>query len=244
MAPVQWPPLKTVVLTGAGISKESGLDTFRDKDGLWSRVSIDEVATPEAFRRDPVKVQAFYNARRQGLLDLAVRPNAAHAALARFEAAYPGDFLLVTQNIDDLHERAGSRKLVHMHGAMLEVACLACEAVSPWRDPIEPESGCPTCGLAGKLRPNVVWFGEMPFQMERIGAALADCDLFVSIGTSGNVYPAAGFVSEAKFAGAHTVELNLEPSEGSHLFGEAHHGPASAVVPDYLQSLLNLFERG
>ncbi|MEQ8650974.1 MAG: NAD-dependent protein deacylase [Kiloniellales bacterium] len=242
--PLHWPPLKIVVLTGAGISKESGLETFRDKDGLWSKVSIDEVATPEAFRRDPAKVQAFYNARRQGILDPAIAPNPAHAALADFEAHFPGDFLLVTQNIDDLHERAGSTKLLHMHGAMLEVACLACEAVSAWRDDVTPTSACPQCSLPGHLRPNVVWFGEMPFQMERIGEALAGCDLFISIGTSGNVYPAAGFVSEAKFAGAHTVELNLEPSEGSHLFAEAHHGPASQVVPDYLKSLLAAVERG
>ncbi len=244
MAPVHWPPLKIVVLTGAGISKESGLDTFRDKDGLWSKVSVDEVATPEAFRRDPVKVQAFYNARRQGVLDPAIQPNQAHAALAHFEVHYPGELLLVTQNIDDLHERAGSKKLVHMHGAMLEVACLACAAVNPWRVDIKPKSTCPSCNLPGQLRPNVVWFGEMPYQMERIGEALSACDLFISIGTSGNVYPAAGFVSEAKFAGAHTVELNLEPSEGSHLFAEAHHGPASQVVPDYVKSLLDVLDRG
>lgn len=240
MTPRHWPPQRIVVLTGAGISKESGLDTFRDADGLWSRVRIEDVATPEAFARDPEGVQAFYNARRRGLLDRAIQPNAAHLALARFEAAYPGELLLVTQNIDDLHERAGSRKLVHMHGAMLEAACLACERVTPWRDDIQVDSSCPACGMVGHLRPNVVWFGEMPFQMERIGEALAEADLFVSIGTSGNVYPAAGFVSEAKFAGAHTVELNLEPSEGSRYFGELHHGPATEVVPAYLQSLLEL----
>lgn len=244
MAPLHWPPLKIVVLTGAGISKESGLETFRDKDGLWSKVSIEEVATPDAFRRDPAKVQAFYNARRQGVLDPAIQPNPAHTALAHFEKHYPGDFLLVTQNIDDLHERAGSSRLIHMHGAMLEVACLACEAVSLWREDIAPESTCPQCSLPGRLRPNVVWFGEMPYQMERIGEALSAADLFISVGTSGNVYPAAGFVSEAKFAGAHTVELNLEPSEGSHLFAEAHHGLASQVVPDYLKSLLDLVDRG
>ncbi len=244
MAPLQWPPLRTVVLTGAGISKESGLDTFRDKDGLWSRVSIDEVATPEAFQRNPDRVQAFYNDRRRGILDPSIQPNAAHQALADFEERYPGEFLLVTQNIDDLHERAGSRRLIHMHGAMLEVACLACDSVSPWRGDIRPESVCPSCGFIGKLRPNVVWFGEMPFQMDRIGQALANCDLFVSIGTSGNVYPAAGFVSEAKFGGAHTVELNLEPSEGANSFAEHHHGPASEIVPDYLKSLLALFDRG
>ncbi len=243
MSPRHWPPLKIVVLTGAGISKESGLDTFRDEDGLWSRVRIEDVATPQAFARDPERVQAFYNARRRGVMDPAIKPNPAHEALARFESDYPGEVLLVTQNIDDLHERAGSRNLVHMHGAMLEAACLACEGVSQWREDIEPVSNCPRCGMMGRLRPNVVWFGEMPFHMERIGQALEVCDLFISIGTSGNVYPAAGFVSEAKYAGAHCVELNLEPSDGSHYFGEVHHGPASQVVPDYLGSLIDLVTR-
>jgi len=239
MTPRRWPPRRIVVLTGAGISKESGLDTFRDADGLWSRVRIEDVATPEAFARDPEGVQAFYNGRRRGLLDPAVQPNPAHQALARFEAAWPGEVLLVTQNIDDLHERAGSRNLLHMHGAMFEVACLACRTVSPWREDVLADSHCPGCAMPGYLRPNVVWFGEMPFHMERIGEALARADLFVSIGTSGNVYPAAGFVSEAKYAGAHCVELNLEPSEGSHYYGEVHHGPASLVVPEYLRSLLD-----
>ncbi|GAB5468930.1 MAG: NAD-dependent protein deacylase [Rhodospirillales bacterium] len=238
-ASTAWPPRRIVILTGAGISKESGLDTFRDRDGLWSRVRIEDVATPEAFARDPERVQAFYNARRDGLLDAAIQPNAAHRALASFQADYPGQVLLVTQNIDDLHERAGADPLIHMHGALLEAACLACGDTSPWRQAIAAESACPACGRPGRLRPNVVWFGEMPFEMERIGEALAACDLFVSIGTSGKVYPAAGFVAEAKAAGAHCVELNLEPSEVAPDFAEHHHGPASQVVPDYLQSLLD-----
>jgi len=235
-----WPPRRLVVLTGAGISKESGLDTFRDKDGLWARVRIEDVATPEAFARDPLRVQAFYNARRRGLLDPAVQPNAAHRALARLQAAPAFETLLVTQNIDHLHEAGGSPQVLHMHGELLKARCLACEAVVAWPDDLAPASRCPACGAAGRLRPHVVWFGEMPLEMARIEAALADCDLFVSIGTSGNVYPAAGFVAEARAAGAHTVELNLEPSEGARLFREAHHGPASQVVPAWVESLLAL----
>ena len=228
-----------VILTGAGISKESGLDTFRDPDGLWARVRIEDVATPEAFARDPARVHAFYNHRRQTLLSSKVAPNAAHVALARLEAEWPGKLLLVTQNIDDLHERAGSQNIIHMHGEILKARCLVCGEISPWRNDMTVDSLCPACGAEGMLRVNVVWFGEMPFEMDRIYAALADCDLFVSIGTSGNVYPAAGFVAGARANGrAHTVELNLEPSEGSSLFAEHHHGPASAEVPTYVDKIL------
>ncbi len=228
-----------VVLTGAGISKESGLDTFRDADGIWAEVSIEEVATPEAFARDPEKVHAFYNARRQGLLSGEVAPNAAHLALARLEAAWPGEVLLVTQNIDDLHERAGSKKLLHMHGELLKARCLGCGGVTPWREDMGPDSTCPACARPGGLRVHMVWFGEMPFEMERSYDALARCGLFLSIGTSGNVYPAAGFVQEARLTGrAHTVELNLEPSEGQSLFAERLYGPATEVVPAYVTRLL------
>ena len=230
---------RIVILTGAGISKESGLDTFRDPDGLWARVRIEDVATPEAFARDPDRVHAFYNHRRETLLASAVAPNAAHAALARLEAEWPGEVLLVTQNIDDLHERAGSRNLIHMHGELLKARCLVCGAVSPWREPMTRDSLCPACGAEGTLRVNVVWFGEMPFDMDSIYEALAACDLFVSIGTSGNVYPAAGFVAEARGNGrAHTVELNLEPSGGSSLFAERHFGPASIEVPAFVDRIL------
>jgi len=230
---------RIVVLTGAGVSKESGLDTFRDADGIWSRVSIEDVATPEAFRRDPATVQQFYNDRRRQLLQADLRPNPAHQALARLEAEWPGEVLLVTQNIDDLHERAGQRNLIHMHGELLKVRCTACSGVRDWREDATPQTPCPACGAAGGLRPHVVWFGEMPFEMERIFAALADCDLFLSVGTSGSVYPAAGFVQEARHHGrARTVELNLEPSEGSVLFHEHHHGPAGEVVPAYVDRLL------
>ena len=209
-----------VVLTGAGISRESGLHTFRDADGIWATVKIEDVATPEAFARDPVRVQEFYNERRRGLMDNSVAPNPAHLALAEFEAAFAGDFLLVTQNIDDLHERAGSRNLIHMHGELAKARCGECGDVGEWRGDLFIDTACPACAQAGGMRPHVVWFGEMPFEMDRIYEALESCDLFVSIGTSGNVYPAAGFVQAARMAGACTVELNLEPSEGATLFEE------------------------
>ena len=199
---------------------------------------IEDVATPEAFQRDPARVQAFYNARRQGVLDPAIQPNAAHRALVRLEREFPGEVLLVTQNVDNLHDRAGSRNLIHMHGELCKIRCLACEAVQPCETDLSFASLCTHCGVAGRLRPHVVWFGEMPLEMDRIQAALAACDLFISIGTSGNVYPAAGFVAEARAAGAHSVELNLEPSEGRHYFGETHHGPATEIVPAYVESLL------
>ncbi|MEQ8357172.1 MAG: NAD-dependent deacylase [Kiloniellaceae bacterium] len=232
-------PQRIVILTGAGISKESGLDTFRDPDGLWARVRIEDVATPEAFVRDPDRVHAFYNHRRETLLTADVVPNAAHEALARLEAEWPGEVLLVTQNVDDLHERAGVRNLIHMHGELLQARCLVCGAANPWRENITRASLCPSCGAEGTLRVNVVWFGEMPFEMDRIYEALAACDLFVSIGTSGSVYPAAGFVAEARGNGrAHTVELNLEPSEGSSHFEERRHGPASVEVPAFVERIL------
>lgn len=227
-----------VVLTGAGISKESGLDTFRDADGIWAKVRIEDVATPEAFARDKARVHEFYNQRRRGLLAGNVAPNAAHRALARLEEAWPGDFLLVTQNIDNLHERAGSKRLVHMHGELLKARCLHCGNVTPCEEDLAESRACLVCGQLGGLRPHVVWFGEMPLEMERIELALADCDLFVSIGTSGNVYPAAGFVAEARTAGARTVELNLEPSAGRSLFHEARHGLATALVPAFVDELL------
>jgi len=230
---------RIVILTGAGISKESGLETFRDPGGIWSRVRIEDVATPEAFVRDPETVHRFYNARRRGLLAAAVRPNRAHLALARLEAAWPGEVLLVTQNIDDLHERAGSRNLLHMHGELLKARCLACGDAAPWREDMHCGSVCLACATPGRLRVDVVWFGEMPYHLERIFAALSECDLFVSIGTSGSVYPAAGFVQEVRDVGrAHSVELNLEPSEGSPLFAERRHGAAGEIVPAFVDELL------
>ncbi|MBF0324775.1 MAG: NAD-dependent protein deacylase [Alphaproteobacteria bacterium] len=230
---------RIVVLTGAGISKESGLDTFRCEGGLWSKVRLEDVATPEAFAANPALVQDFYNARRRGLQDPAIAPNPAHMALARLEAAWPGEVLVVTQNIDDLHERAGSRNLIHMHGELLKVRCQVCDDPFEWRGDLTVDERCPDCRRPGRLRPHVVWFGEMPLAMDRIERALMDCDLFVSIGTSGNVYPAAGFVLGVRRAGrAHTVELNLEPSEGASLFAETVLGPASQVVPAFVERLL------
>jgi NAD-dependent deacetylase len=228
-----------VILTGAGISKESGLATFRDADGIWARHRIEDVATPEAYARDPERVLGFYNARRRGAAADDIQPNAAHLALARLEDAWPGEVLIVTQNIDDLHERAGSRNLIHMHGELLKARCTACGGVHPWRVDITLDHACPACASLGTLRPNVVWFGEMPLGLDAIDDALGACALFVSIGTSGNVYPAAGFVQHVRLLGrARTVELNLEPSEGATLFEAARYGPASEIVPAFVDDLL------
>ncbi|MEI6559736.1 MAG: NAD-dependent deacylase [Rhodospirillaceae bacterium] len=225
-----------VILTGAGISKESGLDTFRDEGGIWARVRIEDVATSDGFLRNPQRVHQFYNDRRRGLSD--VVPNPAHAALADLEAAWPGEVLLVTQNIDDLHERAGSRNLIHMHGELLKARCAFCDTVQPWAGEMSVQDVCWSCGRRGGVRPHVVWFGEVPLEMERIFGALMECALFLSIGTSGHIYPAAGFVSAAGSHGAHTVELNLEPSAGASLFDDAIQGLATTVVPDFVRGLL------
>ncbi len=227
---------RIVVLTGAGLSAESGLATFRDEDGIWSKYDIEEVATPEAFARNPVLVHEFYNQRRSGLRDVA--PNAAHIALARLEREHPGEVTIVTQNIDALHEAAGSKRLIHMHGELLKALCARCDARHPWHEDLSTSVACPACGQTGGMRPDVVWFGEMPYRMEEIYALLAEADLFVSIGTSGTVHPAAGFVREAHAASAHTVELNLQPSEGASLFVEAIHGPATRIVPAWADGLL------
>jgi NAD-dependent deacetylase len=228
-----------VVLTGAGISKESGLDTFRDADGIWAKVSLEDVATPEGFARDPALVHGFYNARRAQLIEANVEPNAAHLALARLERDWPGEVLIVTQNIDNLHEQAGSQRIIHMHGELLKVRCESCAEVVAWYEALSVESVCPKCGRCGWMRPHVVWFGEMPLEMNRIYAALEMSALFLSIGTSGNVYPAAGFVSHVRqFTQAHTCELNLEPSTGATLFHETRYGPATEVVPQYVEKVL------
>src|SRR5688572_27044989 len=225
-----------VVLTGAGISAESGLATFRGADGLWEGHRVEDVATPEAFRRDPALVHQFYDARRARLGE--VQPNAAHEALARLDAEWPGELLIVTQNVDDLHERAGARRLLHMHGELKSAWCLACDARVSWEAELSSSPPCPACGEAGRLRPDIVWFGEMPYDMERIDRALLDSDLFVSIGTSGAVYPAAGFVQTARYAGARTLELNLEPSLGSVYFEETRIGPAGVLVPEWVEEVL------
>ncbi|MYM61971.1 Sir2 family NAD+-dependent deacetylase [Pseudomaricurvus sp. HS19] len=225
-----------VVLTGAGISAESGIKTFRDADGLWENHHVEDVATPEAFQRDPQLVHRFYNERRAYLLD-GIEPNAAHRALAKFEAGHTGQFTLVTQNIDDLHQRAGSRNLLPMHGELLKIRCKRSGQLFDCHEPTSPEQPCPCCNQSGNLRPHVVWFGEMPLHMDEIEDALSQCDLFISIGTSGNVYPAAGFYQMAKAVGAHTVELNLEPSNHGSRFDDARYGPATVEVPAFLQSL-------
>lgn len=225
-----------VILTGAGISAESGVATFRGPDGLWEGHRVEDVATPEAFRRDPALVQAFYDARRSKLGT--VGPNAAHRALARLDSEWPGELLIVTQNVDDLHERAGARRLLHMHGELRSAWCLACDARTAWEGELSSGPPCPGCGEAGRLRPDIVWFGEMPYEMDRIDRALLDADLFVSIGTSGAVYPAAGFVQTARHAGARTLELNLEPSLGSVYFHEARTGPAGVLVPEWVEEVL------
>ena len=230
-------PSSIVVLTGAGISAESGLHTFRDKDGIWSRIDYRDVATPEGFRRDPVRVHEFYNWRRANLCT--VEPNAAHVAVARLERETDAKFLLVTQNIDDLHERAGSRNAVHMHGELKKILCARCGMRMEWQGDLSTDMRCLSCHSAKALRPDVVWFGEMPYHMDEIHAALSSCDLFVSIGTSGNVYPAAGFVEDAREAGAYTVELNLEPSEGVSFFHEAIRGKATEIVPAFIETLLS-----
>lgn len=230
---------KIVILTGAGISKESGLDTFRCQDGIWARVRLEDVATPDGFVRNPALVHQFYNARRSALADPLIVPNDAHRALARLEREWPDEVLLVTQNIDDLHERAGSHNLVHMHGELTKVRCQRCDGLLEWREDLAVEHICPSCRQAGQLRPHVVWFGEMPLEIDRIYAALEDCALFLSIGTSGNVYPAAGFVRHVRVCSdARTVELNLEPSTGASLFDQTIYGPATETVPRFVDRLL------
>jgi len=225
-----------VILTGAGISAESGLATFRGPDGLWEGHRVEDVATPEAFARDPALVQAFYDARRARLAS--VEPNAAHLALARLDAEWPGDLLIVTQNVDDLHERAGAGRVLHMHGELKSAWCLACDARVQWQADLSGGTCCPSCGMPGHLRPDIVWFGEMPYEMDRIERALMDADLFVSIGTSGAVYPAAGFVQTARYRGARTLEINLEPSLGSFHFQERRAGTAGSLVPEWVDNIL------
>nr|AMK59382.1 NAD-dependent protein deacetylases, SIR2 family [uncultured bacterium UPO57] len=230
---------RILVLTGSGVSAESGLSTFRDKDGVWAKYDYREVATPEGFAANPALVHGFYNERRRGLKHAA--PNAAHFALSELEerlAARGGALLIVTQNVDDLHERAGSKALVHMHGELAKARCGLCGAVEAWTEDLSVETACPACGASGGMRPDVVWFGETPKHMDVIAAALAEADLFVSIGTSGAVYPAAGFVAEARALGIPCTELNLEPSENAFAFDERRYGKASEIVPAWARGVL------
>ena len=233
-------PLRNiVVLTGSGISAESGVATFRDKDGVWAKYDYREVATPEGFAANPALVHSFYNDRRRALPG--VDPNAAHRALAELERgleACGGQLTLVTQNVDDLHERAGAKNLLHMHGELSKAICAACSDVHDWREDLSIETACPACECAGSMRPYVVWFGEMPRFMDETVAAISQADLFVSIGTSGSVYPAAGFVSEARALNIAATELNLEPSENAQLFTDSRYGPATQVVPQWVGELL------
>ncbi|WP_226633627.1 NAD-dependent deacylase [Novosphingobium profundi] len=232
-----------VILTGAGVSAESGIGTFRDAGGLWENHRVEDVATPEAFARDPDLVFRFYDTRREQVLQ--VEPNAAHHALARLQREWPartgGSVMLVTQNVDDLHDRAlgaaDGAEVIHMHGEHLSAWCTACDGRTRWTASLIDSPPCPSCG-APALRPDIVWFGEMPYRMDEIFAALEDADLFVSIGTSGAVYPAAGFVRTAADMGAHTLELNLEPSQGTDWFDEARHGPATQTVPVWVEEML------
>lgn len=226
-----------VILTGAGLSAESGISTFRDKGGIWAKYDYRDVATPEGFERNPELVLDFYNQRRRA--NAGVKPNAAHLALARLEARFPGDVLVVTQNVDALHEAAGTKNLIHMHGEIAKTLCSHCgdRQHIGTRDILETDV-CPICEREGGIRPDVVWFGEMPYHMERIQEALMACDLFISIGTSGTVYPAAGFVAQARASRAHTVELNLEPTQSASMFHETIHGKATEIVPAFVERLL------
>lgn len=227
---------KIVILTGAGISAESGLGTFRDKGGIWQEYDLSKVATPEGFQDDPDQVHAFYNARRRNAFE--AKPNAAHKALAQLEREWPGEVLVVTQNVDDLHERAGSRAVLHMHGELARALCTSCG--TRWDAPVEMHVSdvCTACGTQGVTRPDIVWFGEMPYHMDEIAEALSQVELFAAIGTSGQVWPAAGFVEEARRNGAHCVEINLDASDVSAAFHEHLLGPASETVPAWVEQQL------
>jgi NAD-dependent deacetylase len=224
-----------VILTGAGVSAESGIGTFRDKGGLWEQHRVEDVATPEGFARDPDLVLRFYDMRREAILK--AQPNAAHWALAHLDAEWPGELLIVTQNVDDLHERAGGKRLIHMHGEHLKALCTTCEVRSNWKTTLADRPDCPVCSVP-TLRPDVVWFGEIPYRMDEIEEALSRCDMFVSIGTSGAVYPAAGYVRTARHYGAQTLELNLEPSQGSIYFDRSRMGKAGDLVPEWVAEIL------
>lgn len=230
-----------VILTGAGISAESGLGTFRDEDGLWTQYDLNEVATPEGFARNPGQVVEFYNARRANCA--AATPNAAHEALARLERVLTGEVLIVTQNVDDLHQRAGSSSVLQMHGALRRALCADCGHSWTAPDVMAVADPCPACA-APRTRPDVVWFGEIPYHMDTIELALSTCRFFAAIGTSGSVWPAAGFASAARRNGAHCVELNLEPSEVSRVFHERRYGPATQIVPDWVETVIAKHARG
>ena len=229
-----------VILTGAGISAESGLQTFRGAGGLWCGHRVEDVATPEAFMRNPALVHQFYNERRQGLLSDDVAPNPAHEALAQLQKNWPGEVTIVTQNIDDLHERGGSDNVIHMHGEILRSFCMFCRERADQVNDSSTDDTCGACQQKSGMRPDIVWFGEMPYHMEEIEMKLLNADLFISIGTSGNVYPAAGFVRTADFSGAKTVEINLEPSQNAYEFTHGIYDKASTAVPAFTGRLLEI----
>ena len=228
-----------VILTGAGISAESGIKTFRDADGLWEGHRIEDVATPEAFEANPDLVYDFYNKRRSQLLCDKIKPNAAHMALAKLEKGCSDKVLIVTQNVDNLHERAGSKNIIHMHGELQSAWCKSCDSREGWTESLDLLTECPRCQKIGVMRPDIVWFGEMPYRMDEIDQAIKKCKTFVSIGTSGNVYPAAGFVRDARISGAHTVELNLDESQQSRAFVDPRLGKASELVPSWVTEVLS-----
>jgi len=230
--------MRVVVLTGAGISAESGINTFRGADGLWEGHRIEDVASPQGFARDPEMVYRFYNDRRRQLIQPAIQPNAAHLALAKLEEALGDDFMLVTQNIDDLHKRAGNKRLLPMHGELRRARCTKCLGLPDWDGDFDDKTVCTACEKAGGLRPHVVWFGEMPLFMDDIYANLMQCNVFAAIGTSGHVYPAAGFVEVAYQAGARSVELNLEKSLVASAFDEGRYGKATEIVPQWVDEIL------
>jgi NAD-dependent deacetylase len=227
-----------VVLTGAGISRESGLDTFRDSGGIWAKVNVEDVATPGGFAQNPALVHDFYNSLRRRLLSGAIHPNDAHLALANLQRSWKGKVLVVTQNIDDLHERAGSVDVVHIHGELLKARCGLCQTLTPCTGDLSTRTRCPACDASATMRPDIVWFGETLMHMDTVQEAVEEADLFLSVGTSGTVYPAAGLVEVARATGAYTVELNLETSANTSLFDEAIHGPATKVVKQYIENLL------
>jgi NAD-dependent deacetylase len=227
-----------VILTGAGISAESGIQTFRGAHGLWEEHRIEDVATPEGFARNPDLVQRFYNERRRQLLSGRVGPNQAHESLGLLERDYLGRVTVVTQNIDDLHEKGGSGNVIHMHGELLSGLCTACGARFRQETDLGTEDACETCGRVGSLRPDIVWFGEMPYRMDEIYGLLEECVLFIAVGTSGNVYPAAGFVDVARRSGARTIEVNLEPSMVENRFEDHRYGMAGTVLPELVGEIL------
>lgn len=240
---MSFPYRNIVILTGAGISAESGIKTFRAQDGLWENHKIEDVATPEGFHANPDLVQDFYNQRRRKLQSNDIQPNAAHIALGKLEAELDGQVTVITQNIDNLHERGGTNHIIHMHGELLKARCSESSQVVEHKDDIETGELCHCCQIPSQMRPHIVWFGEMPLRMGEIYAALEEADLFISIGTSGVVYPAAGFVHDARMHGAHTIEINLEPSAVDTEFEEKRYGKASVIVPQLVEELLSHIEQ-